>query len=285
MEPTSQFAPRVLLAIDDIRLRRTNEAGLRAAGFAVSAPGDADAVTILAESFSPDVLIIDTSMNGPDNRPLYQRLRTETDRYMLCIDSAGRDRTRVEVLRSGADDAVSVPVTPDEIAARCHALLRRPREMRVRLGSGAAVGRDARPARDRLGRHEIRLGEIEIPATRIEFSLLEHLCRRPTEVASRTDLLESVWGPNWVGDTHVVDVHLSNLRRKLDGVAPDLRIVHTVRGVGFRISNELLDAAEASQRGARHRHARVDTGVDADVDADDARHDASRHRCHAPDDA
>ncbi len=54
-----------------------------------------------------------------------------------------------------------------------------------------------------------------------------------------------MWGPNWVGDTHVVDVHLSNLRRKLDSVAPDLRIVHTVRGVGFRISNELLDAAEA----------------------------------------
>jgi two-component system OmpR family response regulator len=80
MEPNSQFAPRVLLAIDDIRLRRTNEAGLRAAGFAVSAPGDADAVEILAESFSPDVLIIDTSINGPDNRPLYQRLRSETDR-------------------------------------------------------------------------------------------------------------------------------------------------------------------------------------------------------------
>ena len=105
-----------------------------------------------------------------------------------------------------------------------------------------------------VGRHEIRLGEIEIPATRIEFSLLEHLCRRPTEVASRSDLLESVWGPNWVGDTHVVDVHLSNLRRKLDAVAPDLRIVHTVRGVGFRISNELLDAAEAATRSDRPRH-------------------------------
>ena len=184
-------------------------------------------------------------MNGPDNRPLYQRLRNETDRYMLCIDSAGRDRTRVEVLRSGADDAVSVPVTPDEIAARCHALLRRPREIRTDWDpvqpSIVALG----PLVIDSGRHEIRLGEVEIPATRIEFSLLEHLCRRPTEVASRADLLESVWGPNWVGDTHVVDVHLSNLRRKLDGVAPDLRIVHTVRGVGFRISNELLDAAEA----------------------------------------
>ena len=108
MEPNSHFAPRVLLAIDDLRLRRTNEAGLRAAGFAVSAPSDAVAVAILAESFSPDVLVIDTSMNGSDNRPLYQQLRNDTDRYLLCIDSAGRDRTRVEVLRSGADDAVSV---------------------------------------------------------------------------------------------------------------------------------------------------------------------------------
>jgi two-component system OmpR family response regulator len=245
MEPNSQFAPRVLLAIDDIRLRRSNEAGLRAAGFAVSAPGDADAVAILAESFAPDVLVVDTSMTGPDNRPLYIRLRNETDRYMLCIDSAGRDRTRVEVLRGGADDAVSVPVTPDEIAARCQALLRRPREMRTDWDPVQPSIVTLGPLVIDVGRHEIRLGEIEIPATRIEFSLLEHLCRRPTEVASRSDLLEAVWGPNWVGDTHVVDVHLSNLRRKLDAVAPDLRIVHTVRGVGFRVSNELLDAAEA----------------------------------------
>jgi DNA-binding response OmpR family regulator len=245
MEPNSQFAPRVLLAIDDIRLRRSNEAGLRAAGFAVSAPGDADAVAILAESFAPDVLVVDTSMNGPDNRPLYLRLRNETDRYMLCIDSAGRDRTRVEVLRGGADDAVSVPVTPDEIAARCQALLRRPREMRTDWDPVQPSIVTLGPLVIDVGRHEIRLGEIEIPATRIEFSLLEHLCRRPTEVASRSDLLGAVWGPNWVGDTHVVDVHLSNLRRKLDAVAPDLRVVHTVRGVGFRVSNELLDAAEA----------------------------------------
>ena len=78
----------------------------------------------------------------------------------------------------------------------------------------------------------------------------------------------SVWGPNWVGDTHVVDVHLSNLRRKLDKVAPDLRIVHTVRGVGFRISNELLDAAEA--------HA--STGIPAAMRIDGA-HDVDDGRC------
>ena len=92
MEPTTQFSPRVLLAIDDLRLRRTNEAGFRAAGFAVSAPGDADAVSILAESFSPDVLVIDTVMQDANDRPLYQRLRNDTDGYLLCIESNGRDR-------------------------------------------------------------------------------------------------------------------------------------------------------------------------------------------------
>jgi two-component system OmpR family response regulator len=246
MEPNTQFAPRVLLAIDDLRLRRTNEAGLRSAGFAVSAPSDADAATVLAQSFAPDVMVIDTDMHGADDRPLYQQLRIDNNSYLLCIDAAGRDRARVELLRSGADDAVSVPVTPDEIAARCHALMRRPREFRTSewesvQQSVITLG----PLVIDTGRHEIRLRDEEVQATRIEFSLLEHLCRRPTEVASRSELLEAVWGPNWVGDTHVVDVHLSNLRRKLDHADGQTRVIHTVRGVGFRISNEILDAAEA----------------------------------------
>ena len=246
MEPTTQFSPRVLLAIDDLRLRRTNEAGLRSAGFAVSAPSDADAVTVLAESFLPDELVVDTEMQDSEHRPLYQQLRDTTDSYLLCIESDGRDRARVEILRSGADDAVSMPVSADEIAARCHAMLRRPREMRTDWDPVQQTVVTLGPLRIDTGRHEIRFGDDEVSATRIEFSLLEHLCRRPTEVASRDELLESVWGPNWVGDTHVVDVHLSNLRRKLDKAADQMRIIHTVRGVGFRISNELLDAAEAA---------------------------------------
>lgn len=245
MEPNAQFAPRVLLAIDNLQLRRSNEVSLRAAGFSVSAPGDAAAVSVLAESFAPDVLIVDTEMHDAQERPLYQQLRTMTDSYMLCIELAGRDRARVEILRSGADDAVSVPVSPDEITARCHALMRRPREMRSSWNPTQQTLLTLGPLTVDTGRHEIRLDDVEIAATRIEFSLLEHLVRYPTEVASRKELLTVVWGQHWVGDTHVVDVHLSNLRRKLDAALPDLRIVHTVRGVGFRISNELLDAAEA----------------------------------------
>lgn len=249
MEPNTQFAPRALLAIDDLRFRRTIEAGLRAAGFAVSAPSDADAVSVLADSFSPDVIVVDTDMSATDEAPLYQRLSDDVEGYLLCIATDGRDRARVELLHNGADDAVSTPVSTDEIAARCQALMRRPRA--IRSGDMATAPQNVitlGPLVIDTGRHEIRLNDNEVQATRIEFSLLEHLCRRPTEVASRAELLESVWGPNWVGDTHVVDVHLSNLRRKLDRADSSIRVVHTVRGVGFRVSNEILDAAEAATR-------------------------------------
>lgn len=244
MEPHTRFAPRVLLAVDDDGLRHLGEAGLRAAGFAVSAPTDSVAAGILADSFAPDVMVVDASLDGPDQRPLYQHLRTRSDRYLLCIEPAGRDRARVEVLRSGADDAVSLPITADEIAARCHALLRRPRELRADWEPSNPTIVTLGPLVVDSGRHEIRLCGEEIPATRIEFSLLEHLVRHPNEVSSRTDLLEAVWGPNWVGDTHVVDVHLSNLRRKLEKAAPQVRVVHTVRGVGFRLGNDIVDPVD-----------------------------------------
>jgi two-component system OmpR family response regulator len=95
-----------------------------------------------------------------------------------------------------------------------------------------------------LGRREVRLDEEIVSTTRIEFSLLEQLCRRPTEVCTREDLLDAVWGPTWVGDSHVVDVHLSNLRRKLERATPDYKVIHTVRGVGFRLANDVTDSLE-----------------------------------------
>ena len=80
-------------------------------------------------------------------------------------------------------------------------------------------------------------------ATRLEFDLFAQLCRRPHEVCTRAQLIAAVWDPGWVGDTHVVDVHLSNLRRKLNQAHPNTEFIRTVRGVGFRISDDLLSVA------------------------------------------
>ncbi|HYN31769.1 MAG TPA: response regulator transcription factor [Ilumatobacteraceae bacterium] len=246
MDNDTNIAPRILIAVDDTDLRRTSVAGLRAAGFSVSAPTDGDAAIMLAESFSPDVLIVCSHLRAPDGRPLYERLRESSEQYLLCITDEGAHRDRAAVLHSGADDAVSMPVPPEELAARCHALLRRPRQMHNRVDSPPASVLNLGPLTIDLGRREVRIDDEEVATTRIEFSLLEQLCRRPTEVCTREDLLDAVWGPTWVGDNHVVDVHLSNLRRKLDKAGPAYKVIHTVRGVGFRLANDVTDQFEVS---------------------------------------
>lgn len=237
---------RILIAVEDPDLRRISVAGLRAAGFCVSAPTDGDAAILLSESFAPDVVIVDSLLMSPCGRPLYERMRESSEQYLLCITDQGEYRIRTSVLHAGADDAISIPVHADELAARCHALLRRPRQFQQRSDSHVSSTLVLGPLTIDLGRRDVSVADEEVQTTRIEFSLLEQLCRRPTEVCTREELLDSVWGPKWVGDSHVVDVHLSNLRRKLDKAAPGTKVIHTVRGVGFRLANDVTDVLELS---------------------------------------
>jgi two-component system OmpR family response regulator len=182
---------------------------------------------------------------------VFDIVRSKSEAYLIAIAPAEADTVRIRALRAGADDVVSVPVSPEELAARCQALLRRPRNLHTRWDPMAASVIALGPLSVDVGRKEIQVHGQDVPVTRIEFALFEQLCRHPAEVRSRIQLLEEVWGPNWVGDTHVVDVHLSNLRRKLQRLAPDLRFIHTVRGVGFRLSTDLLRSGGAADSDER----------------------------------
>ncbi|HRE03251.1 MAG TPA: response regulator transcription factor, partial [Ilumatobacteraceae bacterium] len=241
-EPDAQLAPRVLIAVGDPLLRRVASTGLRDRGFSVSATNEESAALVLARSFAPDVIIVDLSLDGSEATPLFDTLRQMSDCYMIGLAPTATEAERVRALRAGGDDALSLPVSADELAARCQAMLRRPRQLHSRWDPMAASLVNIGPLQVDLGRKELRVRGHDVPVTRIEFALFEQLCRKPAEVCSRVHLLEQVWGPNWVGDTHVVDVHLSNLRRKLQRHAPELRFIHTVRGIGFRLSNDLLRA-------------------------------------------
>jgi len=240
MEPDAQLAPRVLLAVGDALLRRVASSALRTRGFSVSATTEEDAALTLARSFGPDVVLVDLDLPSPEGGMLFDTLRNMTDAYIIGIAHVDGENARIRALRAGADDAVSLPINPDELAARCQALLRRPRHLHPRWDPVQVSVISLGPLTVDLGRKEIRVNGHDVAVTRIEFALFEQLCRRPTEVCARSQLLGEVWGPNWVGDTHVVDVHLSNLRRKLQAKAPELRFIRTVRGVGFRLSNEVL---------------------------------------------
>lgn len=241
-EPDAQLAPRVLIAVGDALLRRAASTGLRERGFSVSSTDEESAALVLARSFAPDVILVDVMLESPSGGTLFDALRGTTDCYLVGLAREGSESDRVQALQAGADDAVSLPISAEELAARCQALLRRPRRLHARWDPMAASMVRVGPLQVDLGRKELVVRGHDVPVTRIEFALFEQLCRRPTEVCSRVHLLEQVWGPNWVGDTHVVDVHLSNLRRKLQCHAPELRFIHTVRGIGFRLSNDLLRA-------------------------------------------
>lgn len=235
---TNVAVPRVLIAMIDVDLRRSISVALRQAGFCVSAPSTAASALDESVSFAPDVVIVDAQMDIHDDQPAVDAFRTSTEQYVLCIAGENEHEARAAALRDGADDAISQPIHAGELTARCQALLRRPRRLRTADELVDDRTLQVGPLEVDTSRHELRFDGTPVAATRIEFSLLEQLCRRPLEVASRSELLDAVWGPSWGGDHHIVDVHLSNLRRKLDGHT-DMKVIHTVRGVGFRLSDEI----------------------------------------------
>lgn len=247
----TESVPRILVAVVDDVLRRSICSTLRQAGFCVSAPASVVAALDESASFLADVVIVDTELDTDGGRPVVDVFRSSTEQYVLCIAGENEHEVRVAALTDGADDAISQPIHTGELAARCSALLRRPRQIRSTIELVEARTLQFGPLEVDAGRHEIRIHGAPVAATRIEYSLLEQLCRRPTEVATRGELLDAVWGPSWGGDHHIVDVHLSNLRRKLDRHL-DTKVIHTVRGVGFRLSDEMaahLDAGDDDDTG------------------------------------
>jgi DNA-binding response OmpR family regulator len=137
-------------------------------------------------------------------------------------------------LSVGADDYVTKPFSPSELIARLRALLRRPRKQET---GGRRTFGDL--SIDPLAR-DVRVGGEEVALTKIEFDLLDTLSSSPRRAFSRRQLIERVWGDDWHGDEHVVDVHMSNLRRKLAPPQSSRHYVRTVTGVGYRMAEDRL---------------------------------------------
>lgn len=239
--PTSD-PPRALVTLEHVSDRRSMEAAFQRLGYNVRCTTDLQSVHALLRSFAPDIMIVDSRHVYPQSSTLLLQMRGCPSVLTIAVGADSEDQ-RIALLRNGIDDAVPTNASPDEVAIRCQAILRRMRQ--VRSASAIELGRilNFGPLCVDLGRREIRVDQSSIPATRLEFELFAQLCRRPLEVCTRPELLKSVWGPHWVGDTHVVDVHLSNLRRKFGVQNSKIQFMQTVRGVGFRLADDILDLA------------------------------------------
>lgn len=202
-------------------------------GFQVAVAEDGHGALELARRIDPRVVVLDWEVPGLDPVDLTRRLRGFSDACVLVIAAGEEDRV-VTGLRNGADDVVAATPSAREIAARVEALLRRARGAG---GNGAAHGRVVAIGDHLLdrGARRLTLGGDEVPLTRTEFDILETLVLRAGSAVSRDDLLQRVWGSDRGGDDHVLDVHVSNLRQKLEPEPGAPRHIVTVRGVGYRL--------------------------------------------------
>ena len=177
----------------------------------------------------PDLVILDLGLPDGDGLDLCRLIRERSNAYVLVLTGRGDELDKLLGFRLGADDYVTKPFSARELAARVEALLRRPR-----MEVGGDPPRVFGDLSIDVASRNVSVAGVTAELTRIEFDLLETMSASPKVVFNRQQLLERVWGPGWFGDDHVVDVHIANLRKKID--QPNTKSwVRTVRGVGYSI--------------------------------------------------
>ena len=222
----------LLIAEDDRALGTFLQRGLEADGFEVFWVRDGGTATEIFRRECPDLTILDLNLPVKDGEQVLIDARTQdADLPILVLTARQEIETRVRCLDRGADDLLLKPFSLSELKARCRALLRRRREIRLLLKVG--------PLELSRVEHRVTLMGESVDLTNKEFSLLEQLMLHRGRCVSRADLLESVWRLESSQTTNIVDVYINYLRRKLHDPPPG-KLIQTMRGKGYRIAvNEL----------------------------------------------
>lgn len=222
---------RILVAEDDTALSSFVKKGLEAEHYAVDVAREGDEAQYMAEQFEYDLLLLDLTLPGMDGLKVLERVRTAKPSLpVLVLTGRTKVEDRVKGLDLGADDYLTKPFSFTELSARVRALLRRG------VRPAAALLRVADLEIDRVERRVQRAGR-RIELTTKEFGLLEYLMRNSGHTVSRAMIVEHVWNLSFDSMTNVVDVYINYLRKKVDeGFAQ--RLIHTVRGVGYRLGAE-----------------------------------------------
>src|SRR6266508_5227113 len=203
---------RALVVDDEPPLVQVVSGYLSREGFDVVTAADGETAVALARDSGPDVVVLDLMLPGIDGIEVCRRIRAFSDAYIIMLTAKSDEVDKLVGLSVGADDYLTKPFSPRELAARVRAMLRRPRAADP---AAAGVRRFGVLEIDPAGR-EVRLAGRAVELTRTEFDVLDALSAQPRVAFSRRQLLERVWGGDWYGDDHVIDVHVGNVRRKLD---------------------------------------------------------------------
>ena len=201
------------------------------AGYEVDAVGDGDDALAAARERTYDLMVLDLLLPGTQGMDVCRTLRAESDLPIVMLTAREAEAERVAGLDAGADDYVTKPFSIAELVSRVRALLRRRDLDRSRAPAAQQVG----GLHIDVTRHSATIDGKPLPLTRSEFRLVTLLASEPNRVFTREELVRHLWQSDFVGDRRAIDVHISNLRRKLEPDPRRPRRLVTVRGVGYKL--------------------------------------------------
>ena len=222
----------VLLADDDAKIRELLELYLTKEGFAVEHASDGAEAILKAQQLKPDLIVLDIMMPVMDGMEVCRQVRKFSRVPVIMLTARLEDEDRIQGLELGADDYVSKPFNPRELVARVKAVLRRmPDKEEEQAGSDLIKFPNLM-----INRQEYVATSSGSPVqlTAKEMDLLWHMASHPGRVFSREQLLESIWGYEYFGDTRTVDTHIKRIRQKLGVKDDSLWDIKTVWGVGYK---------------------------------------------------
>jgi DNA-binding response OmpR family regulator len=221
-------AQHILLVEDEIKLARFIELELQSEGYRVTVAHDGMSGLSLARESEPDLAILDWMMPGLTGVELCRRLRSTGIKIPVILLTA-KDEVgdRVTGLDAGADDYLVKPFSIEELLARIRAHLRRTQETDTDVLQFEDLSLNRRT-------REVHRGQRSIDLTAKEFDLLQYLMSHPRQVFTREQILENIWGYDFLGDSNIIEVYVRYLRLKLEHDS-EKRLIHTARGVGYSL--------------------------------------------------
>ncbi len=222
---------RILVAEDEPAIADAISYALTAEGYEVDTVGDGDAALASARQEAYDLMILDLLLPGTPGMDVCRLVRAESDVPIVVLTALDAEPDRVSGLDDGADDYVTKPFSMPELISRVRSHLRRrelDRSAALSVRSVGALTLD-------VARHTASVAGRPLLLTRSEFRLLALLASEPGKPFTREDLIRHLWDSDFVGDRRAIDVHVSNLRRKLEDDRRRPRRLVTVRGVGYKL--------------------------------------------------
>jgi len=224
---------RIVAVDDEDSILKVVRYALEQEGFEVHVAGDAAGGAFLVTEVKPDLLILDVMLPGKSGLDLARDIRETSDVPIIMLSARGDEVDRILGLEFGADDYVTKPFSPRELVSRVKAILRR-----AGRGAGERPQITIGDLRIDSDSHQVTMRGESVHLTTSEYGILQLLARHPGKAFSRVEILGALWDESPVGDERAIDVHVHNMREKLEIDPKNPEYILTVRGFGYRLRQE-----------------------------------------------